>query len=814
MRAECVEAVAQVMGRLPTDAQIKRIESEIVANMRELARSEPDRYAAMSMAERLNEAAARAAKSRMDEAALKEKRAALQVTAAARLLDRYEARRTEGVTGARSVYEQLDQVAIYNKGVAREYFAKMLDAIEAAEPRFLGLIENAAAVRDFVREVMAPNSSGNAIAAKGAKAWLDTIEQMRVRFNAAGGNIGKLDYGYLPQAHDNARVRTVGAEQWVRDTLPLLDRSRYVDINGRPMDDGAMTAMLRDAYTTIVSDGLNKLEPGQFRGTGSRANHGSQHRVIHFTDADSYLRYMEQYGHGSVFTAMQGHVTRLARDIGLVEQMGPNPELAFRTLDDTAVRDDNGVRLVGGFGVSTRQLWSSLAGHTSQTEHVRLGEIAQGVRNVQVFGKLQGAVVSSVTDVGSLVLTARFNKLPVWDTLSTVIRSFGGETQQYANRAGLIAETIINDMNRWGESNLRDGWTSRLANTTMKVSLMNAWTDAIRRGFSVSMMAGMGKLLREGGNSPMWSQLDEATRTHLARKGVTDADWAIWRRATLEQWRGQPMLTPDAVRAVQDPGAEQAASRLLGVIADESEYASVAPDLYTRAAIERGTQRGTIEGELLRSIALFKGFPLAMISRHWGRAADTWRAGDRASAVGYGAGLAVALTTLGALAVQLKDMLAGRDPRDMTEGKFWTAAAIQGGGAGILGDLVYTGAGGHSRNGLPNWFNLAGPVVSTAAEAIDLTLGNVSQAAQGDDTNVGAEALRFARSNLPFVNLWYARAALDQAVFHELQEYLSPGYLGKMESRIRRDFGNDFWWRPGGDMLPERAPDFANAVGQ
>lgn len=814
MNPKCVQRLAQAAGRALTQAQLDRIESRLRATAAVLARQDLPQWRAMSADERTIAAAQQAMADIRAEAELKVRRAELQVTAVARLMDQYEARKEKAGTGARAVYELLDQVSIYSKGVAREYFAKILDSIEAAEPRFLGLIENGAAVRDFVREVLAPGSTGNSIAAKGAKAWLDTIEQMRLRFNAAGGDIGKLDYGYLPQPHDNAKLRLAGRDKWVADTLPLLDRSRYLEFDGRPMDDAALEAMLRDAYVTITTDGMNKHEPGSFRGTGPRANRGSDHRAIHFADADAYLRYMEQYGHGSVFTAMQSHVTRLARDIALVEQMGPNPELAFRTIDDVAVRDDGGVRLVGGFGVSTRQLWATLSGYSAQAEHVRLAEIAQGVRNLQVAGKLQGALLSSVTDLGSLVLTARFNRLPVWDTLAAVIRSFGSDMQSYANRAGLIADTIISDMNRWGESNLRDGWTGRLANTTMKVSLLNAWTDAIRRGFSVTMMAGLGRLLRNGGNSPTWAQLDAVTRAHLERKGVTEADWSIWRQATLERWRGEPMLTPDAVRAVNDPGAAQAATRLLGVIADEAEFASVAPDLYTRAAVERGTQKGTIEGELLRSIALFKSFPLAMISRHWGRVADTWRSGDRASAIGYGAGLAVALTTLGALALQLKELAAGRDPRDMTEAKFWTAAAVQGGGAGILGDLAYTGAGGYSRAGLPNWFNLAGPVFSTAAEAIDLTVGNAAQFARGQDTHIGAEALRFARSNTPFVNLWYARAVLDQAVFHDLQEYLSPGYLDKMQSRIRRDFGTDYWWRPGGDILPERAPNFANAVGQ
>lgn len=153
-------------------------------------------------------------------------------------------------------------------------------------------------------------------------------------------------------------------------------------------------------------------------------------------------------------------------------------------------------------------------------------------------------------------------------------------------------------------------------------------------------------------------------------------------------------------------------------------------------------------------------------------------------------------------------------PRDMTDPKFWTAAFMRGGGSGVLGDFIYTGAGGQSRGGQPNWMNLAGPVASTAAEAVDLTIGNIAQAAQGKTTNVGAEALRFARSNAPFLNLWYARAAVDQAFFHELQELASPGYLSRMEERIRRDFGNGYWWRPGGDFLPERAPDLSTAAGR
>src|SRR5690606_21755482 len=130
-----------------------------------------------------------------------------------------------------------------------------------------------------------------------------------------------------------------------------------------------------------------------------------------------------------------------------------------------------------------------------------------------------------------------------------------------------------------------------------------------------------------------------------------------------------------------------------------------------------------------------------------------------------------------------------------------------GGGVGIFGDLLYTGMGGDNRAGSPNWASFAGPVFGSVVDLADLTVGNLGQAIQGKDTHAGAEAIRFAKSHMPFVNLWYAKAAIDHAGLQDLQEYLSPGYLARMQRTARRDWGQDFWWRPGAG-LPNRAPDF------
>jgi hypothetical protein len=73
----------------------------------------------------------------------------------------------------------------------------------------------------------------------------------------------------------------------VEKTLPLLDRGRYVLEDGSRMGDAEVRQMLAKAWETITTDGLNKTEPGEFRGTGARANRGSDARQIHFADGEA-----------------------------------------------------------------------------------------------------------------------------------------------------------------------------------------------------------------------------------------------------------------------------------------------------------------------------------------------------------------------------------------------------------------------------------------------------------------------------------------------------------------------------------------------
>jgi len=830
MRPQCRQAVEQAAGRALTEAEIKKIEDRISSTMREMARTDPT-WQSKSTDQRIIESAQRAMADIQHEANLKMQRAQLQVIKTAAMGNRVGDLMAAYATGrSKALVKEMELTGLYAEGIKRETMSHLVDLLDAVDSRqgagfgrrammFLFDAENPAMTRDLAAEIFnnADGRSGNHLAQKGAKAWLDSIEQMRQRFNATGGDVGKLDYGYLPQPHDQARVRGNGEaparDAWVQDTLPLLDRGRYLQEDGSRMTDQQVIAMLNNAWETIVTGGLNKKEPGQFSGSGAKANAGSEHRQIHFKDADSYMAYMSQYGGGSMYDAMLGHIGGLSRDIALVERYGPNPSQQMRLQFDLAERADNGLKR--SFGLRPQSYWDVLSGKTGMADNGTIAQVAQDVRNIQTFGKLASAVLSSVTDMGTYFVTTGFNKLSYWEAFKNIGKQLDGDTRDFLTMHGVIADSMASDLNRWSSDNIKNNWSGRLANSTMKLSLMNAWTDTLRRAFSMTMMNGLAKL-----SKTEWKALSEWDRSHLVRKGIIEADWEVIRAGQLTSFKGAEFLTPEAVHASGDPRANEVVAKMIGLITDESEYAVMNPDLTTRTLSSGGgLQRGTVRGELARSVMQFKSFPIAMLSRHWRRMFDAPQgltgAPKTANRVGYGMGMAVTLAMLGAVALQAKQVVQGKDPIDMTRGKFWLQAMAQGGGLGILGDFLLTDPSANPGDATANAIkNVAGPTVGSVFDiGYKLGIENIYEAAQGKDTHIGAEAIRTARGHLPYLNLWYAKAAVDHAGLHALQENLSPGYLSKMQQRARKDFGQEYWWKPG-TGAPDRAPDLTAAGGR
>jgi hypothetical protein len=813
-------------GRPLTDAQAQAIEDRIKATAKRLAYSD-QQWRTYSADQRTLKAAEVAMDDIKAEAQRKVDNAQRQVLKTAET-----EQRIADLMGAqkkwerdRALVEEMQKTHAYIDGVKRDNLRKLFSLIDAASSKqgvgarrraLMALFdaENPAMTRDLALEVFSKGNggTGNKLAAQAAKAWLEVTDAMRQSFNNAGGEVRQLDYGYLPQAHDALRVLAKGQDAWANEMLPMLDRRRYLREDGSSMNDAEVLDLLRGAWETISTDGANKRQPGQFRGNGARANRGSQGREIHFKDGQTYLEYLSKYGTGSMYDAMLGHVGGLARDIGLVERYGPNPESQMRVQFDMAKRNRGLGGQIAELFAGPEATWAVLSGASAVPKYAQVAGVMSHARNIETFGKLQSAVLSSITDLGTYAVTVGYNRLPYFSSLANITKAGGKDTKAFMNAHGFMAESIISDMNRLAGETIAQNWSGRIANATMRLSLMNAWTETLRRGFQMSMMQGMGRM-----RSKAWGQLTEWDRYHLTRKGLTADDWSVIQAAQPLTWRGSEFVTPDAIYATKDPRAGEVVAKFIGAITDESEIAVLNPDLTTRAITTGGgMQAGTAGGELARSMAQFKSFPIAMLSRHWRRILDTPELDGRpmaANRLAYAGALLGLSTALGAIAFQAKQVVSGKDPVDMTTAKFWSRAFVQGGGIGFMGDMLLNdpadGAyGGPFQTGL----GMGGPLGGSVGQAMDLTITNTHELNQGKNTHAGAEAMRFVRSHAPLVNLWYAKAALDHAGLQAMQEAASPGYLSRIKNKARKDWRQEYWWEPG-TGTPDRAPDLAAVAG-
>ena len=832
MKARCVQAVSAAIGRPLRVAEARNLEQRIKDAMRREAARDPQAWQGLSIGDRLRLGAEAAAKELVDEASLKKRRVEQQIAA----WDRMEAYTKEQVakgideTRLAAIERTLapvndgknNVISIESSanGIEAAAMGSLVEAWDAVSPRFLGLFARRDAEDAFVLETHGIDT-GNAEIKAGVKAWTDTVERLRQRFNAAGGNVGRLDNWGMPHSWSNVLAMREGVDAFITDFMRWVDRRVYVHEDGRAFTDDEMQAFLAEAWRTITTDGANKLDPEPQPGGAIKGNRNSQHRQLHFKDGQAALEAFRKYSDRNLFEVLSGHVGRMARDIAIIEQWGPNADYAFQTMLRQAYQEaaqPGKVSEADEQVMRVERLYNYLSGNNPPPLDNWLARGMQDLRSLLSSALLGSATITSLSDQGTLYLTARVNKLPAMRVFFNQLRAFNPADRveaRLAARAGLLVKTMQNDVARFTTDTMGPRWSSRMSSFFFRVSGLNAMTEANRRAFSATMMDTIGALTRDVADV---TKLDADDYRFLASKGIDQQTWDIWRAAKPETWGGNhTVLTPDAIyRAAggwSDVQRHQAATRLLSVVIEEQDIAVIEPGARERAGTVATTQAGTWQGELLRSVFLFKSFPHAMLKRHIERGLEAYDgAGGKA---GYLAALLALQTVMGAVAMEINDIISGRDPRNLNPFekhgvKNLLAAVLKGGALGIYGDFLFNEA---SANGRSMVETMAGPVATTLGGIDAATRGNLIQFLRGDETNAGAELTRVVRGLIPGANLWYAKAALDHLIFQNLQENFSPGYLARMRQKAQREHGTTWWWAPGQDFDEARAPNLTNIVG-
>lgn len=735
----------------------------------------------------------------------------LQVRAQKDWFDRMRA--AAGDDGVLPVGVALDRMARIDKqrDAIRGRLFSTLDGLLARHRRnLLGELRNKAELEPIGR-ALAGEAVGDLNARELAQSLGEVMEIARQRFNQAGGRIGKRE-NYIPQSHDARAVRAVPFEQW-REFGPV-DRIAVLDLEtGEPARGLRRETLLREVYETIRSEGASKREPGQQMGTGALANRRADPRVLHFENYDDWIEYQQRFGTGdTIYDIVGTHLSGMARDIAMMEAMGPNPAATLRFVQD-AIEQNHQVkgsqRQVDTLNRSTGKLgrlYDQLAGNNNVAEDVRLAKIGSGFRAWQVSAKLGSAMLSAVVDLGTMLHTARYNRLPIMRTVGEYIKLWNPADdgdRRLAVRLGLVTDDWIglsSSSNRYLGEELTGEVSRRLADAVIRAQGLSRHTRNAQWATGMNFIATFTHM-----KDRSFGQLDPAMQRQMQRYDLGEAEWDKYRATPGRIERGIDWIAP------ADVADARVGDRFLEMILTETDHAVVTPDIRTQTGLNAMLKPGTPAGEIGRSMFLFKGFPMAIISLHGRRMLEQPGLAGKA---GYAVPLLLAMTAWGALSAQLKLIAAGKDPQPMDDPKFVGKAVAQSGGLGLFGDLLYNSENSYG-GGLTA--TLAGPMLGqTIPNFADATVGNAKRALDGDPKTEAKWAKGLWRSveaEIPGRNLWYTRLAWERLVTDQIDALVDPDIEAarrRMAKRAAQE-GTEFFWEPG-QGAPLRAPNLANAT--
>lgn len=680
-------------------------------------------------------------------------------------------------------------------------------------------------------------ATGDGAAKDFVKAWRGVADELVDRFNAAGGDIAKIE-GYFPQNHDARRIRKAGEEAWIAFIKDRLDTTQMRDpLTGGPLSQARLDESLSVVFRRIATDGaLERDATGAAYGRGALANQRQEHRFLVFKDAAGWREYHAAFGTGTAYDAMMSHLKGLAKDVATLETLGPNPSAMVEWMKQVA-QQEAAKAAVGepsihaGASGSTKsgklddgswkieRLWKAVNG-ASDVGSLFAAELGQATRNWLTGAQLGGAALSAIA--GDPFQQAIARKFAGVGTLRMAVdlprMLFDGASRREIARAGVIFEdamqhlhTQVRDYSLTAASAELSKW---VPDRVFEWSGLNAWTAIGQRGAAWSFMFRAADMA-EKSLADMRAAGGDALRfgRHLEGHGVTPDDWDVIRKTPRSETDAQagtllrPIDVIDANRG--DDAAFRAAMKYSAALHDFRENAVPQGNARARAAMKGDSAAGTLGGELNRSAVMYTSYGFNVL---WSLMNATRREiGDFGLGRGlsYGVGSLIALTLGGALAIQLKELAKGNDVRKMNgpdAAEFWVLALARGGALGFYGDFLL---GDYKRGGTDTAARLPGPVAGMIADAAAVANPKATLSAD-EHMNRAKTATRFGQTYLPAQNMWWLKPVTQRLIWDRLQKLVDPAAeraWAAQERKLAKEHGQGVWWRRG-EAAPDRVPDF------
>jgi hypothetical protein len=657
-----------------------------------------------------------------------------------------------------------------------------------------------------------------------------TTDSLRRELNEAGYAIPDHPDWVMSQVHDMDIIRKTDREEWTADFVESLDFERTFGVT---REEYANSGEIREEVDLVIADAYrdfktgNHIKTGQvtFKGRGGSGPGFMKERVFHFQNGRAFNDYRAKYSGESVSENIERHMMATTRALGMARKVGPG-NLRERT--DALIKMATDMARKAGDDASLEELASTkfqrqldiainnADGSSAIPGNSMIATAFGAMRTIIATSKLGSAMLAAVTDPVNFAAEAKLQGATFLSGYAATLQSMlGGIPKELkkdiVSSLGLAFDSMRGTlMDTFHAGDKQVGKLAKMSEIFYKVSGLGPFTQAQRNAGAIFFSSWVAI---HAGKS--FDELPGALGPILKSSGIGAEEWAVLsKHAVREMSEGEfsiKIMSPEAIGEIDDAAIgvylkskgidDNALSRRKARTDLEDSYRSYLLDSSLSSTIDlkarnRGkmmgkTDPGDIPGAIWRSMMQFKSFPIAIMAQRFAR--DVSYRGGIKNVRGWGPvmGMVIAQqTAMGYVAMSLKDIAKGKEPRDPTDPKTFFASIAQGGGLGIWGDFLFAET---NRFGGGFASTLAGPTAGVISDIQDL----VQRARNGDDT--AGHALRFIYNNTPFANLFYSRAAVDYFFMNRVFEEINPGFQSRVRSRAMREHGqNIFIPDPGG----------------
>jgi len=660
-------------------------------------------------------------------------------------------------------------------------------------------------------------------------------ELTRTALNERGANIAKM-WGYVvKQSHDQFNVRAAAnrlgknLEEIKSDpTLTGTDINynknytawknfimQYLDGDRTFADTDNIDNFLMNSYNSLVGNKIQVADgaAGVFGSRNITKGIGNK-RVLHFKSAKHWNAYNEKFGTGSLKETYYSGLMTAGRNIGMLDTLGTKPKENFEKIrvavsnrmiaEKRSVESLSSYRQFEKFMNVVDGTVYTFDGGTFGFAITKYSAIARAVGNV---AKLGGAVISAAADIGIYASEMKYQGRSflggMFEAMNSIRRIKNTKQKEdIVQGLGFIKDGTIYDVSGRFQvgDNLNKGWT-QIQRTFFKYNLLSWWTNTLKENSMLGMANYYAKQKNLG-----FDQLNKPLQDFFKLYNIDSNKWNVIRKTAMSKADdGTEFINISELSNMSDADKKKITGMddlskselqmekekfkysVSGMLLDRSIYAVIEPDARTKGTMTQGTLAGTGMGEAMRFLGQFKAFPIAVVNKVLGREVAFLRKGKNQD-IGRGIrGITALMITsgmFGYMSMSLKDLLKGKEPRDPNKKATIMAAFLQGGGLGIYGDVLFK----EQRDAGSVLAGAIGPFPTTVID-----LGLAFKYALGlEGGKAGRAAYRTISSNIPFLNLFYIKAAFDYMIGFQLMETMNPGVLKRVEKRMKKDYNQEY----------------------